>query len=216
MPNVALRPSEPASRFPASTCSRPCSGTGEGYWLQDRHLARLADSADYWGFPGESCELRKALEASAPAVQSRVRLLLAPDGGIGVESTPMPEIVPIRSLRVLPNSVNSRDPLLFHKTPARATYERAVAQRGDADDVLLVNERGEVTEASRANSAVLLNGEWLTPRLSCGLLPGTLRAELLANGDLREAVITLEQLSAAEAVEALNSVRGRSRVSLRY
>jgi para-aminobenzoate synthetase/4-amino-4-deoxychorismate lyase len=148
------------------------------------------------------------------SVQSRVRLLLAADGRLRTECVPLPEIVPLRRLRVLPGSVDSGDPLLFHKTTARAVYDRAFAQRGDADDALLVNERGELTEATRANIAVKLDGLWLTPALECGLLAGTLRAELLAKGELREARITLEALRQAESVMALNSLRGTSTVTI--
>jgi para-aminobenzoate synthetase / 4-amino-4-deoxychorismate lyase len=187
---------------------------GQGYWLLDRHLARLADSADYWGYPLDNCELRKQLTAATPGSQSRVRLLLSARGEVRIECTPLPDIAPLRSLRLLPDSVFSNDPLLFHKTTARDTYQMAFAQRQGADDTLLANERGEVTEATRANIAVRLDGQWLTPALTCGLLPGTLRAEMLAAGEIREAIITLDDMQRSEGIRAFNSVRGCSGVTL--
>jgi para-aminobenzoate synthetase/4-amino-4-deoxychorismate lyase len=179
-----------------------------GYWLLDRHLERLANSAEYWGYPLDLGDLRRQVLAVAPAEQSRVRLLLSALGTLSVEKVPMPEIGSIRSLRLLKGSVHSRDPLLFHKTTAREVYTQAFAQRGEADDCLLVNERDEITEATRANVAMKLDGEWLTPAVDCGLLAGTLRAEMLAAGELREAVIRVADLERAEGVRAFNSVRG--------
>ena len=189
---------------------------GDGYWLLDRHLERIANSARYWGYPCDVTELRTALADATPGEQSRVRLLLGRDGTVKVEVLPVPEIQPIGSLRVAPQCVNSGNPLLFHKTTARWIYDQAFAHRGNADDALLVNERGEVTEATRANIAALIDGEWLTPALDCGLLAGTLRAELLATGQLRESVITVEQLRTAQEIVALNSVRGRCPVSVEF
>jgi para-aminobenzoate synthetase/4-amino-4-deoxychorismate lyase len=44
--------------------------------------------------------------------------------------------------------------------------------------------------------------------VSCGLLGGTLRAELLANGVIRERVITVEMLTQCRQIHLVNSVRG--------
>jgi para-aminobenzoate synthetase/4-amino-4-deoxychorismate lyase len=73
----------------------------------------------------------------------------------------------------------------------------------------LWNERGEVTETSIANVIVELDGTWCTPPVTCGLLAGTLRAELLAAGVIRERVITIADLSRASQIDVINSVRGR-------
>ncbi len=83
-----------------------------------------------------------------------------------------------------------------------------MASRPDCDDVLLWNEAGEVTESTRANVVVQLAGERFTPPVGCGLLAGTQRAELLAQGAIKERVIRVEDLSEAEAIYLINSVRG--------
>jgi para-aminobenzoate synthetase/4-amino-4-deoxychorismate lyase len=87
-------------------------------------------------------------------------------------------------------------------------YAQALASRPDCDDVVLWNERGEVTEASSANIVVALAGELWTPPLSSGLLAGTMREDLLENGRLREKVITKDELLSADAIYLINSVRG--------
>jgi para-aminobenzoate synthetase/4-amino-4-deoxychorismate lyase len=75
-------------------------------------------------------------------------------------------------------------------------------------DTLLYNERGEVTEFTKGNLVVELDGQRLTPALSCGLLPGTLRAELLARGEVREALLQRADMERASALWFVNGVRG--------
>ena len=80
--------------------------------------------------------------------------------------------------------------------------------RPDCDDVLLWNERGEVTESSIANLVVRIDGELVTPPVRCGLLAGTFRAELLERAEIVDRVIRVEELSRAESLFLINSVQG--------
>ncbi|MGB3339289.1 MAG: aminotransferase class IV, partial [Devosia sp.] len=73
------------------------------------------------------------------------------------------------------------------------------------------NERGELAEGSITNLFLERNGALLTPPLTSGLLPGTLRAELLASGRAAEQVLTLVDLETAQAIWLGNSVRGLMR-----
>jgi para-aminobenzoate synthetase/4-amino-4-deoxychorismate lyase len=110
-------------------------------------------------------------------------------------------------LKLAPTPVDSDDIFLYHKTTRRQVYEAARASRPDCDDVLLWNERGEITEASIANVVVERDGELLTPPVACGLLPGTFRAHLLDQGEVREKVIPVEMVKACERIYVVNSVR---------
>jgi para-aminobenzoate synthetase/4-amino-4-deoxychorismate lyase len=74
--------------------------------------------------------------------------------------------------------------------------------------VIYLNERGEIAEGSRTNIFVERREVLATPRLASGLLPGVLRAELIAAGKAVERVLTLEDLKSADAVFLGNSVRG--------
>ena len=114
----------------------------------------------------------------------------------------------LTDLALADHPVDSRDGLLYHKTTRRAVYDRARAGRPDADDVLLWNRRGELTESTVANLAFLRDGVWYTPPVRCGLLPGTYRAALLAGGRLREGVLTCGELAQAQALAVFNSLRG--------
>ena len=94
------------------------------------------------------------------------------------------------------------DVLLFHKTSRRERYEAARARHPDADDVLLVNTRGEVTESTIANVAAQLGGRWITPPLDAGLLPGTERAALLDEGTLAEGIAPARRPAARDGAPA--------------
>ncbi|HEY8907787.1 MAG TPA: aminotransferase class IV [Rhodoferax sp.] len=75
-------------------------------------------------------------------------------------------------------------------------------------DTLVYNAQGELTECTRGNIAVLLGGQWRTPALHCGLLPGVGRAAFIAQGRLTEAVITLADLPRVQNWTFVNSLRG--------
>jgi para-aminobenzoate synthetase/4-amino-4-deoxychorismate lyase len=183
---------------------------GGSVFLLDRHLRRLRESARCFGFRCDLVELRDLIERqtagrSAPA---RLRLLMGPDGGHELQFGPLPPEGSFKRVRLSSTTANSADPFLRHKTTNRLVYDEA--RRGHAEDseVILVNERGELTETSIANIALRRNGRWVTPNVSCGLLPGTMRAELLENGELIEGILTVDELPDGEQVRCFNSVRG--------
>jgi para-aminobenzoate synthetase/4-amino-4-deoxychorismate lyase len=137
----------------------------------------------------------------------RSRLTLAREGLISVHSMPLePSPEPVR-VAIAREPVDSHDPLLYHKTTSRAIYENRAATPPDCDDVLLVNERGEITESTIANLVVGIDGALWTPPLESGLLPGVLRAEMLARGEIRERIIRPDDLARAEETWLVNSVR---------
>jgi len=185
----------------------------EGYFLLERHLARLSASAAYFGFPDTREALRGVLGARAGgfAEPQRVRVLVACDGAIEVETSALDLSAPRHPWRlaVPPKRVNAENVFLFHKTTHRRIYEQALAACPGYDDVVLVNTRGEVTETTVGNIAARIEGEWVTPPLTCGLLGGTYRAELLEQGVLSERVLSLDDLARADEIHVLNSVRGR-------
>ncbi len=183
---------------------------GVHFFLLQEHLDRLEGSAEYFGHVLNFPVVRNALDASVKKWEgqaAKVRLLLAKNGRIAVTGEPAPTPQPF-TLRWADAPVDDSDPLLFHKTTHRRVYEEAFKNRDSADDVLLWNARGEVTESCLANVMVKLNGIWHTPPLSSGLLPGTMRRHLLETGQAREAVISREALRNASEVALVNSVRG--------
>ena len=111
-------------------------------------------------------------------------------------------------------AVDPADIFLFHKTTMRGRYDDARARHPNADDAVLRNTRGQITETSDANIAAKLGGRWWTPPLDAGLLPGTERAALLTNGSLDERAISIDEVRPAEDLAVFNSVRGWRRAVL--
>ncbi len=186
---------------------------GSGYFLADRHLDRLIDSARYFDFKASRDAVAGHLARSArrfEAQPQRVRLLVAEDGTVQVESislanTPIPDRLRVKLAR---HPVSRSNRFLYHKTTHRTVYEEALKHQPDCDDVILWNEEGEITESTIANIVVRKEGRWITPSLSSGVLPGVLRAHLLEQGDIREEVVRREDLTDATEVWLINSVRG--------
>jgi para-aminobenzoate synthetase/4-amino-4-deoxychorismate lyase len=191
-----------------------------GYLFLREHLDRMQDAALYFDFPFVRRAVLAALVRAVPehlrSGACRVRLVSDPDGALRTEVERLddpfadrPEEAP-RTWRVqrAPWPVDMRDRFLYHKTTRREVYESARAACPGADDVLLGNTRGEVTESTIGNVAVRTAAGWVTPPTRCGLLAGVYRGRLLAEGRLREQILRWEDLARAEAVCILNSVRG--------
>jgi para-aminobenzoate synthetase / 4-amino-4-deoxychorismate lyase len=183
----------------------------EGLRNRDRHLERLAGSAEYFGYPlcrdAISTLLDRTIEAlRAPAL---LRLSLTESGHTSVETAPLP-ISPTDAVRLAidDDPVRSSDVWLYHKTSRRDPYMRRRARHPEVDDVILVNELGQVTETTVANLAVFLDGRWWTPPLDCGCLPGVERGRLLGLDILAERPITSVELSAGAGIALVSSVRG--------
>jgi para-aminobenzoate synthetase/4-amino-4-deoxychorismate lyase len=183
----------------------------DGYFLIDRHLDRLRDSAEYFSFPLDLPSVRQRLEdfaASLPAGRHKVRLLVGRDGDVHVESEPLAaRPLPLR-VCLAEAPLDSRDVFLYHKTTNRRVYEDAKKRHPEQDDVILWNERGEITESCTANVIVTLDGQEWTPPVRSGLLPGVYRALLLDQGRVRERVVAREDLRRCTALRLVNSVRG--------
>jgi para-aminobenzoate synthetase/4-amino-4-deoxychorismate lyase len=185
---------------------------GEGLRNLDRHLARMADSADWAGFRFDHPEVRDAVRGAVAhrAEPARVRILLSRGGDVEVELQPMPPVDarPVR-LALDDDPVDATNPWLQHKSTRRDVYVTRALRHPAADDVVLVNQYGQLTETTTANLAVRLDGRWWTPPTTVGCLPGVERARLLEAGRLHERVLTAEDLHAADELAVLNSLRGR-------
>jgi para-aminobenzoate synthetase/4-amino-4-deoxychorismate lyase len=181
---------------------------GAGWFMLERHLERMTRSAAALGFPFSAARARGELEKLALELREarKVRLVLTRDGRFSTShETPKPSR-PLRAA-LAREPVQSDDERLQHKTSRREIYEQALAAVHPAQEVILWNERGELTETSAANLVLELDGRRVTPALSCGLLPGTFRAELLARGELEERVLPRESLARASRLFLINSVR---------
>jgi len=181
----------------------------QGYFLLDDHMARLGESAEYFDFSFDKDKARTLLAERASTfanIPRKVRLLMERDGTIRIEHGPITPLENVR-LALAARPVDDRDVFLYHKTTHRTVYENAKSSELNCTDVILWNQRGEITETTIANIALKIDGEWLTPPVSSGLLAGVMRGHLLREGRLREAVLHKTDLGKASAIAIFNSVR---------
>jgi para-aminobenzoate synthetase/4-amino-4-deoxychorismate lyase len=188
----------------------------------ERHLLRLAASARYFGFACDDQAARAAIAAAcatmAPGLPTRLRLALNQAGAFAVQQSALaPLTEPVRVL-LSGESTSASELFLRHKTTVRERYDAAwrAAEAQNAFDTLFFNERGELTEGGRSSVFVQLDGRWHTPPLSCGLLPGVMRAAILDDPawNASETVITRAMLLRAEAIVVCNALRGALRATL--
>jgi para-aminobenzoate synthetase / 4-amino-4-deoxychorismate lyase len=183
----------------------------QGYFLLERHVARLAASANYFGFQCDAADIRQQLSKRVQQFetdQTRVRALLSRNGELEIQHYPLDDAEQAagETVGIAQVPVDTGQVWLFHKTTHRQVYEEALQSRPDCDHILLLNERGELTESNIANVALLIDGRWLTPPVESGLLNGTYRAEMLETGQITEAVLTKADIHMADRIALLNSV----------
>ena len=182
-----------------------------GFANLDGHLARLHDSARYFDFPFNAFAIRSALnEAVETSIQAcRVRLLLSRSGTLTVDLGQMPKAsTSLLKLALDLEPLQSSEVWRYHKTTIRDQYQERFCRHLEVDDVLMVNERGELTEATTANLVIFLDGKWWTPPIDVGCLPGIERERLLREGVIHERVLGLQDLFNAEGMALISSLRG--------
>ena len=197
-PNAISRPLYFRAIKSLSNYSSRLLWDGADYFLFDRHLSRMARSAEYFGYPFQHKAIAQALHREAEVLGKRpakVRIVLSIDGRFSVSSKSPKSSAPIK-LPFAERPIDSSNVFLYHKTTSRKVYEDALLET-NAQDVLLWNERGEITESTVANVVIELDGKKLTPKLSCGLLPGVMREILLEDGELEEATISKDDVRRA-------------------
>lgn len=193
---------------------------GRYLWFEE-HLERIFLSAGAFGIPFDRLKARSMLEALEQRLRRegsrfRVRLSLSSDGTIEIEHEPVAVNPEARPLRVCLSGerISTADASRYHKTTARMLYDRyyrCACDRG-FDEVLFLNERGEIAEATISNVIVLNEGRYYTPPLSSGLLDGIFRSYFLRSRfNCTEKVLFPDDLLAADAVYVCNSLRGMRR-----
>jgi para-aminobenzoate synthetase / 4-amino-4-deoxychorismate lyase len=183
------------------------------YRFLQAHLERMKKSAEYFGVRCHESRLRAELHGLAaefPKVPQRVRITLSRDGDWEITHSTL-ATERFGRVGISRKQVSSRDRFLFHKTTNRSVFdqEKTTARSQKLDDVLFLNEKGELTEGTVHNVFLVKNGVWRTPALACGLLPGIFRARVLRKQPAScEARLNLDDLTRADEVYLCNSVRG--------
>ncbi|NHC60635.1 aminotransferase class IV [Paenalcaligenes suwonensis] len=181
--------------------------------LLDAHLERLARSAQQLNYTfchNTVCEhITEYLSLLTSGVW-RLRLTLDNEGQPVLEHSALePDVQPVSIL--LADTPLPESPWLSIKSSHRPWYQAAnqtLRMQPQLFDVIFCNQAGEVCEGSRSNIYLQRDGQWFTPPVSCGLLPGVMRSQLLKSGQAHEAVLYPSDLKNADAIRVSNALRG--------
>ena len=181
----------------------------------DKHLVRLETTCAKLGISVDKTDIFSRLADAVHGTAQRVRLTVGLDGEIKVTSAEIPKKPAYWKVIVSEEKVNSGNPWLTIKTNQRAFYDAA---RNDLpvgiDEMIFMNERGEITEGTITNVFADFGEGLVTPPLGCGVLPGILRLEMLEQSNCREATILAKDFAKAKTLYVGNSLRGLIRAVL--
>jgi para-aminobenzoate synthetase/4-amino-4-deoxychorismate lyase len=176
------------------------------------HLQRLAAAAAHFGAPWDAAQVQHCLHELAQARPQglwRVRLLLNAQGQARAQAFAMEPSPALVRLQLADRPLmEAHGEFVRFKTTRRAHYDAFMPTEPGVFDTVLWNAEGEITECTRGNVAMRVDGRWVTPPLACGLLPGVGRALALQEGKLTEAVVRVQDLPRVQGWAFLNSLRG--------
>ena len=194
--------------------------------LLDEHLSRVRNSQNYFGYIWDQNKVIDALN-SAVAIFSesveyaKVRLLIDSAGEVEVDISQLEYYGWGKKnaiIKLAEERTDSRDLFLYHKTTNRdfynQYYRKALAE--GLDEIIFMNEKGEITEGAISNIFIKDGGNWFTPPVKCGLLPGVWRTKLIRELSAEEKIFYLEDLRAADKIVICNSLRGETECVLLF
>jgi len=178
----------------------------DGFFLLEKHISRLQNSAQYFDFPFSKKNFKAYISEQSNSFDSpkRVKVTLNSMGNFSFSAQDFNLRNEIFKVKLANKPVDSNDPFLFHKTTYRDIYP--IPDDG-INDILLFNKKGELTEFTIGNLAVEKDGNLYTPPISCGLLPGTFRAQLLDEDKVKERILHVDEIPSFTKVFLINSLR---------
>jgi branched-subunit amino acid aminotransferase/4-amino-4-deoxychorismate lyase len=180
----------------------------------DLHIERLMRSAERMKFSAPNRDtIEKAVDevinANDYSPFGRLRITLLSDSQLIITHIPFMEDKSFIVLGRHEFTISSKLAISGMKTLSYAENSlalRIARDRGFAD-VVLVNERGEVMESALANLIWLSDGQWWTPSLTSGCLPGVTRGLLVENFGVKEGTLLERDLTKVSALAITSSVR---------
>jgi para-aminobenzoate synthetase / 4-amino-4-deoxychorismate lyase len=184
----------------------------EGFVRRDLHLDRMQASAAFFGLPFDRGRALDVLDEATYALglpsqercAHRLRLTLDESGEIACTTARLAPAKDVWTVAIADRRLRSTDPLARHKINWREAYDSAPPP--GIDELVFLNERGEMVEGARTNVFVACDDTLMTPPLSAGCLDGVLRRALLAEGRAIEAPLTSTDLAGEFYLG--NSLRG--------
>lgn len=179
-------------------------------FLLTEHLQRLEKSANYFKFPLDIEKIKKELIDTAslfPQEKQKLRLIVFNTGEFQMETSPLLNTEKPKFVRFSDVPIQKENIFVYHKTTNRDVLKSIQEKNKDVYDIILWNEKGEITEFTNGNIILELKGKLLTPPVSSGLLPGTFRQLLINQNKISEAILTKDDVIQASRIWFINSVR---------
>ncbi|MFN4245840.1 MAG: aminodeoxychorismate synthase component I [Brevinematia bacterium] len=186
-------------------------------YLLRYHLKRLTNSAKYFSFKySKKAIMEKLIETMKIEGKHKVRLLLKNDGNFSIEIHKLDPKPKNKTIKIAEDRVNSKDIFLYHKTTNREIYNIYSEKTKEENvlDYVFLNEKGYVTEGTKHNIIILIEGNLITPKRTSGVLRGTMLEYLSKKYNIKEGNITLEDLKNSKSIFLCNSVSGIKKVKL--
>jgi para-aminobenzoate synthetase/4-amino-4-deoxychorismate lyase len=180
------------------------------------HLQRLRTSSDFFSRPYDEKKLVEQLDKITQGLTPEphaIHIQIDPEGDIKLSVDPYVEDRSPVVAELAKQSIDVEDIFLYHHTTNRTLYDEAAVSTPGVDEVLLWNEKGEVTESCTSNIIIEQGDQYITPPVNCGLLPGTYRSKLLQEERFTERPIMIDELKECDKVYLINSLVGWREVS---
>ncbi|GBF49752.1 putative para-aminobenzoate synthase component I [Leptospira ryugenii] len=192
---------------------------GRFRFLQD-HLQRMKESAFRFGFPFDENKAYSTLKVVSEQRNGsyKIRFLLSKEGHFKYETSPFSRDRSKTKVKLVmaKQPLDKKNIFVYHKTTNRSFYDEQsnVKKEKLADDVLFLDEDGNLAETQIRNVFYKWKGHWYTPSLRKGGLPGILRKRLLQKAWVQIRDLHIEEIEDVEEILVGNSLRGLSPASL--
>lgn len=171
------------------------------------HLNRLQESSRYFAYPFNKKEVQNQVEDLCQSLDFdtdyRLKLSLAKDGKLTFEHAQLTELDDdFCQARLVKQTHPLNNPYTYFKTSYRPHISLGPHEQ------IYYNQKKELLETSIGNLVLKIKDQLYTPPVHLGLLNGIYRQSLIANNQVTEKVLTLEDLKQAQAIYGCNAVRG--------
>ena len=175
--------------------------------FEEQHLERLRKASRYFAYPFDPEELRQKIEEECQACDShqdyRLRITLSKSGEMELSRQILSPLSPsFCKAKLCLQEADLQQAFTYFKTTHRPHLSLG------KQESIYHNAAGELLETSIGNLVLKIAGKLYTPPTSLGILPGIYRQHLLETGQVKEKIMTLEDLNQAEAIYGCNAVRG--------
>ena len=182
--------------------------------FEEQHLERLRKASRYFAFPFDSENLKQKIEEECHACDAnqdyRLRISLSKSGEIEVDRRVLTPLSPsFCQAKLCLKEANLQQAFTYFKTTHRPHLIM-----GD-QEIIYHTADGKLLETTIGNLVLKMDGKLYTPPSQLGLLQGIYRQNLLESGQVKEKVLTIEDLKGSEAIYGCNAVRGLYELSVR-